>query len=61
MESTKTEVKNCVHYWVIDNENRGKCKKCGSKREFKAVSQYTRTVHQNRIPKRVMEDIDIDG
>jgi hypothetical protein len=25
---------NCVHHWIIDNENKGRCRKCGEERDF---------------------------
>ena len=28
------QVKVCVHHWLIDAENLGICKKCGSTRQF---------------------------
>jgi hypothetical protein len=31
------EKKTCVHHWMIDNKNIGRCKKCGEIRDFKKV------------------------
>jgi hypothetical protein len=24
----------CVHYWIIDNKDIGRCRKCGEERDF---------------------------
>ena len=30
-------LQECVHYWYIDSEDKGTCKKCGAKRDFGAL------------------------
>jgi len=27
----------CIHYWHIDSEDKGTCKKCGAIRDFRAL------------------------
>ena len=33
----KLEKANCVHYWIIDKNNIGTCKKCGAVVDFGAL------------------------
>ena len=30
-------LQECVHYWHIDSEDKGTCKKCGATRDFGAL------------------------
>lgn len=30
-------LQGCVHHWYIDAEGKGKCKKCGAIRDFRAL------------------------
>ena len=29
--------KHCVHHWMIDSENKGRCRNCGEERDFKML------------------------
>jgi len=38
MRAKKTTSENqCVHHWLIDSENVGRCKKCSEVRDFGAM------------------------
>jgi len=30
-------LQECIHYWYIDAEGKGKCKKCGAMRDFRTL------------------------
>ena len=37
----------CVHYWVIDDNNRGVCKRCFAKRQFLSFDEIRS--YNNRV------------
>ena len=53
MTRAKTE---CIHHWIIDSANYGKCRKCGEERDFALIMRRAETlermVRNNRGGKR---------
>ena len=49
-------LQECVHYWYIDSEDKGKCKKCGAIRDFGALlarKRNTEFLDFHKLVKRV--------
>ena len=38
--------KSCVHHWVIDQVDQGVCRRCGAKRDFRALQE--RELHRRK-------------
>jgi len=40
----------CVHWWLIDAQNKGVCKKCGAHRDFQALLLKVRQSSAKALP-----------
>lgn len=45
-ERVKEMSKNCVHYWILNSQNFGVCKLCGSERQFPTVEEVFRQMQK---------------